>query len=138
MVNPFWPWLVPPLRLPLLVASFVLGSAALLFNRRLPGVWVMWAGAFLNFIVMAANDGRMPISIERLRATGGAKLAQGIVEGKFFGHVALTQDCRLPMLSDVIGLGHGLSVPSIGDLVIGIGLMLVVSGAMRQSWKMRA
>lgn len=133
LIHPWWPSAVPPLRQWLLLASFGTATAALYANRRLTGVPVMWLGAALNALVMAANGGRMPISVEALRRMGAAELAQGIAEGRYFGHMPVGPDTHLTFLADIVPLGGPLSVPSVGDLLIGVGLALLVATGMTAS-----
>ena len=100
----------------------------LLVNRHLPGSRLLLAGAALNFIVMLANGGFMPVTPQALERAGhsGYIVAQG---GDQFVRrskdiVLEKEDTRLWFLSDVFGIPAPLPFSSNfspGDLLIGLG-----------------
>ncbi|MEX0834889.1 MAG: DUF5317 domain-containing protein, partial [Nitriliruptor sp.] len=79
----------------LLVLSQLIVVGWLLWNRHLPGVWLVAAGLVLNAAVMAAN-GAMPVDPGAMRALGLGELS--VAPGK---HTLLTDATRLPWLADV-------------------------------------
>ncbi|WP_088554360.1 DUF5317 domain-containing protein [Calderihabitans maritimus] len=110
--------------------SYVLLFVFLWFNSTVPGMKVLGAGIFLNFIVILLNGGAMPVITEGLPAGDLAFLATSAI------HQPLGPATRLAFLADVLVLD--LFRPgrySIGDLMIGIGIFLLVQKAMtvRQS-----
>ena len=104
-------------------------------NLSLSGMKVLGLGLLLNFLVIAANGGYMPIAPDNLVRAGMADLAE-VLRAK--GHVAkstvLTSETRLPFLTDIFLLPTWLPVNyvfSIGDVLIGIGAFILVLQAMQ-------
>lgn len=96
-----------------------------------PGFWrpalvLITLGGLLNFLVMAANAGQMPVDLNLLRAAGKPHLAERIGRGQAFRHAPLAPETPLGFLGDVIPLPRPFNVPSPGDLFLGVGLMLLV------------
>jgi len=96
-----------------------------------PGLWrpalaVLTLGALLNFLVMAANGGRMPVDLDKLRTAGKPKLARQIGEGRAFRHSPLTPQTPLGVLGDHLLLPRPFYLLSPGDILMAVGLMLLV------------
>ncbi len=105
----------------LLPAAILL--CGLCLNLRFPGVWLIVAGTCMNGAVIAANGGRMPVSLEqaapeRLAAEIG-RLTNSIT------HQVLVSDTRLKFLADLFRwpsfLGRG-TMFSLGDILITAGV----------------
>jgi len=91
--------------------------------RRLRGIWLISLGALLNLIVILANGGRMPVAPELAGSMGGrATLGQYTVMGSH---------TNLNFLGDWIRLGPAPEAYSLGDVLIGVGLAIVVFLAIR-------
>ena len=111
---------------------YVASTAAVLIAvvrniRRLPALALVAIGAVSNLAAVIANGGVMPTTAAAL-ATAGLSPAGG------FSNSALTADPRLAPLTDVYALPSGVplaNVFSIGDVLIGIGIALVVALGMR-------
>lgn len=115
---------------PTLAASMLLAFAcyALLFyglypNIRLPGVWAVGAGSALNFLVIVANQGRMPVSVAPLtpaeQVREMARLATSI------NHQLLVESARVPFLADLFRWSFLQRRPvmfSAGDALIDLGV----------------
>ena len=86
-------------------------------------------GWLLNAAPVVVNGG-MPVSLEGLREVG-APATTSVSEGHFYKHVAAGPDTRLAMLGDVIPVPAVASVVSLGDLVMVVGVLLVITLAMR-------
>ena len=91
--------------------------------KRIPGVWLVTIGAVLNLVVVAANGGHMPVSVELARnQLGGILIQRGTI-----GQYTLTgPDTRLGWLGDWLSLGINSQAYSPGDLLIAMGLALVI------------
>lgn len=105
-------------------------------NRRQAGMRLLGLGLALNFAVIAANGGWMPISPETLaRLVPGTLPAEWTAGDRFGtskGRVMLPAETRLPMLSDRFILpieGPYRAAFSIGDVIL-------VLGALRFFWAM--
>lgn len=123
--------------LPWLSVILVVGSyAALLLvgwmNRRLPGMTVLLAGIALNFLVITANGGTMPVPPSALQAIGRAHTVEVSATGQdsaaklvTASKDSATDTANLSFLGDVIVVplpGRMASVISIGDLFIAAGI----------------
>jgi hypothetical protein len=111
-----------------LLRALHLGTyAVLLFvlwaNRRIPGMWVIAAGAALNLAAIVANVGVMPSSRSAVRSAGLAADPDGFVNSGVLEHP------RLLFLGDIWAIPKGwplANVFSIGDVVIAIGVFVAV------------
>jgi hypothetical protein len=110
-------------------ASYALLLAFVILNRRRVGFLVIGAGMLLNFLVIVANGGLMPIAPATMERAG---LADELVElGDIVPHsknVLLDEsDTNLQWLSDRLtwDTPGPFSVFSIGDLIVGAGLVVI-------------
>ncbi len=96
-------------------------------NRNLPGMQIMGVGILLNFVVIAANGGVMPVSPEGLTP----ELKTLLLAGGDALHSIITPETRLVFLSDIIPT---IMLPggnmSIGDILLGAGLFYFIQSAM--------
>jgi len=122
------------LKTALLVLSYLLLLWALSCNLHLWSIRILALGTVLNFAAIVANGGLMPVS-------PGARLQAGMttIEQAGFGKVLpegtgilLTVDqTNLWVLSDIIPISLVGGVFSLGDVIIGIGLLIFVLDAIR-------
>ena len=102
---------------------YVVALAALiawtaLHIKRLPGVWVVTAGAALNLVVILANAARMPVA----PALAGVLVQRGHV-GQY---VLMSSSTNLNWLADWIGFPWPVrGAYSPGDLLIALGIGIV-------------
>ena len=107
------------------------------FNRRLPGFWLLGLGLLLNFAVIVANGGLMPISPETLTIVHGTH-AQEVITSNTVGSkeiVLPVHETRLEWLADRFTIPDQLPIQfaySLGDvfLVLGAFWTLWMGGAM--------
>ena len=113
-------------------ASYVLLLAFVILNRRRVGFLVIGVGMLLNFLAIVTNSGLMPISPASMEKGGlGEELAElgpgdAVPDSK---NVLLEEsDTNLQWLSDRFTWGSPgpFSVFSIGDAIIGAGLIIVL------------
>lgn len=119
-----WDW-----RGGLLVASYLLLGLFIYLNRHLPGVYLFALGLFLNFTVIVANGGFMPVTpeaLQRAHQSGLVDRPEEWVKVRNTKDIILRREnTRLWFLSDVFVLPPPsplTSVFSIGDLCIGVGV----------------
>ena len=113
----------------MLALSFALLFAFLMWNRWIPGAWIMAIGLLLNLLVVVANGG-MPVQPEAIeRAGGDVAVLEGSTATK---HHVMTQDDVLWRLGDVIAVPSPVSaVLSIGDVLLYGGICYSVVQIMR-------
>jgi len=118
-IGDLGPWLY--------VASTAAVLAALLRNARIPGLPIVALGAFSNLLAIVANGGYMPASPAAMAAVGKAP-----PEG--YSNSTLMTDPMLAPLTDIFALPAWLpfaNVFSIGDVLIGVGVVWAIVMAMR-------
>ena len=109
----------------LYLLSMALVAGAIYFNRQIPGLKLMGLGVLLNFLVIAASGGYMPVS-----AVGVAKVQISLLPGTMLLNeprtqaIVVTEGTRLWFLGDVIPLPDLLPVNmiSVGDIVLCLGV----------------
>jgi len=112
---------------PIYVASTALVIAAVLANRAIRGMVVVAAGAASNLAAILANGGYMPAGSEAAASLGKAHSAG-------YSNSAFIPDPMLAPLTDIFALPGWLpfaNVFSVGDVVIGVGVTIVIASAMR-------
>ncbi|QWU16590.1 hypothetical protein SAMN04487895_107221 [Paenibacillus sophorae] len=108
-------------------AVYVAGLYILWLNRSTPGFLFIFAGVFLNFLVMAVNGGKMPVSLEAAKVLDPYYvhlLQSGAVVTK---HFLMDSATRLSFLGDIIPLSKPYprtQVISVGDIVMNVGIFL--------------
>lgn len=111
---------------PLYVASTAAGLLVVLANRAIAGMPVVALGAASNFAAIAANGGFMPVDPRALQTLGPVKSAA-------YSNSAVVPDAALAPLTDIFALPTWLpfaNVFSIGDVLIGAGVAIVIALAM--------
>jgi hypothetical protein len=101
---------------------------ALLGNVRTPGVVLAVMGSALNLLVIVANGGTMP-------ASAAAYAALGWSASESYSNTGFLAQPVLPFLGDIIPLPAWLpftNVVSVGDLLIGAGIVATIALAMRR------
>jgi len=99
------------------LATYVVAGAFIWLNRSVPGLVVIGAGALLNGVTIALNDGTLPASSTAERMAG-IQDSGGFVNSGTLAHPVL------PWLGDVFAWPQPLpmaNVFSIGDLLIVVG-----------------
>jgi hypothetical protein len=112
-------------------AIYVASTGAVLVavwrNLSVPGLPVVALGAISNLAAIVANEGIMPTTADALAAAG-----MGAEQG--FSNSAVIADPALAPLTDIFALPPWLplsNVFSIGDVLIGLGIVLVIALGMR-------
>jgi hypothetical protein len=115
---------------PLYVASTVAVLAAVARNlRTIPALGIVALGAISNLAAIVANGGIMPASPEAVAALGSETEAG-------FSNSVVIADPALRPLTDIFALPAWLplaNIFSVGDVLIGIGIVLVIALGMRGS-----
>lgn len=118
----------------LYLASLVLLLLAVALNRDLPGITLLGLGLFLNLLVIAANGGLMPISLEAARRAGQFDVIAAFETTGCYRHVApMDEGTKLWFLGDSIVVGYPLPsaiVFSPGDILVALGAFIFLQWAM--------
>ena len=118
---------VGPAGPPIYVASTAAVLVAVLRNLRIPGIALVAIGAASNLLAIAVNGGVMPATPEAVAALGPSD-----VDG--FSNSAVVADPALRPLTDVFVLPTWVpfaNVFSIGDVLIGFGVVAVIAAGMQ-------
>lgn len=113
---------------PIYAVSTAAVVLAVVANRGITGMPVVAMGAASNFAAIIANGGFMP-------AARGALQALGKVEATGYSNSVVAPDPALWPLTDIFALPTWLpfaNVFSVGDVLIGIGVAIVIVAAMRR------
>ena len=112
---------------PIYVASTAVVIGAVLANRAITGMPIVALGALSNLAAIIANGGFMPADPAALTALGAAHPTA-------YSNSTIVPDPALAPLTDIFALPAWVpfaNVFSIGDVVIGIGVGVVIVTAMR-------
>lgn len=114
---------------PIYVASTSLVLAAILADRSIPGMAIVALGAVSNLAAIVANGGYMP-------ATRPALAALGKSDPTMYSNSTTVADPALGPLTDVFAMPAWLpfaNVFSVGDVLIGVGVVATIILAMRSA-----
>jgi hypothetical protein len=117
----------------LLAGSYVMLFVFVWLNRRLAGIVIIGVGLTLNFAVMVANGGYMPISPEAVAQVGHE---HELLSAEVGARLQNTKDILLPreqtnlwFLSDVFVLPPPFPIPSVfspGDVFLALGAAALI------------
>lgn len=115
------------------ILVYIIGLVFLWINRKLGlGVQLIFIGVLLNFVVIVANDGRMPVSVEAAKSLD-AGYSIALEEGKYAKHTVLTEKTKLRLLGDILPLPEFYprkQVISIGDIIMNVGIFVFIQKLM--------
>jgi hypothetical protein len=118
---------------PIYVGSTAMVIAAIVANRAVPGMLIVALGAASNLIAILANGGYMPADPSAIAVLGSAHPTS-------YSNSTIVPDPVLWPLTDIFALPRWVplaNVFSIGDLVIGVGIAIVIATAMRAGARAR-
>ena len=118
---------VGDLGVPVYVGSTFAVLVAVLRNVRLPGFPMIFAGGLSNFAAIVANGGYMPASAE-------AVASFGVEPSEIYSNSAVLASPALQPLTDIFAMPRWMpfaNVFSIGDVLIGIGVVWAIVAIMR-------
>lgn len=110
------------------VSTFVV-VAAIAVNWRITGMPIIALGAMSNLVAIVANGGYMPADLGAM-----ASLGRTVIDG--YSNSALLTSPALKPLTDIFALPRWVpfaNVFSIGDVIIGVGVAVVIVAAMRSA-----
>ena len=126
----------------LLIASYIILFPAVFVNLKRRGIGLVMVGLVLNFTVISANGGYMPIDPAALGAS--TENVEAIVSHEGFipfskDNAQAGGDANLRVLSDIFPLPGPLQIAySIGDVFIVAGILFFVLGPLwPRRWSIR-
>ncbi len=109
------------------IGSYLLLLLFAVLNYREKALWPMALGMLSNFIVITANGGHMPASLDALRAAGRAATVEKLLIDGVSGNVILmSETTKLNFLGDILWLPSWVPFAnafSVGDLLLGLGVI---------------
>lgn len=118
----------------LFLATLLLLLAVIWLNRKNSALLLIGIGIFLNFAVIAANGGKMPVSAEGLMQAGLGHLVPSLEAETVLTHQLLTDQTRLAFLSDIFVLPQPYPRPrvfSVGDVILALGTFWFFLGGLK-------
>lgn len=111
--------------------SYLLLFVAIYLNWSVPGMKLIGFGVFMNFLVIAANQGVMPVSGDFLPP----EMQSALAAGNSGTHGLLGPDTRLRYLADLIyvPLPYQKNLLSFGDIALDLGAFLLIFFGMKTS-----
>lgn len=113
--------------------SYILLFCGLIMNFNEHSFWIITAGVLLNFIVIMANGGKMPVSGDALTFAGLYNNLIDIGQGRIVTHTLMDASTKLSFLGDVLPLPKYYPRPkvySIGDILMAIGIFIYIQKLM--------
>lgn len=116
-----------------LILSYILLLYVTWLNKDLKGIKFVLLGICLNFIVILANSGQMPVMLSSLYKVGLYDFVESIKEGTYVTHTLVNQKTLFRFLADVIPLSPPFPDPSVvsaGDFLMFYGVFSLIQNAM--------
>lgn len=109
--------------------SYLLLFLAIYLNWSIPGMKLIGFGILMNFLVIAANQGMMPVRGDILPA----ELRSLLASGKNGTHGIIDAGTRLKYLADLIyvPLPYQKSLLSFGDVAMDLGVLVLIFFGMK-------
>ena len=117
----------------MIIFSYIVLLLAVWYNKKLKGMKIIALGIILNFIVIVANSGHMPVLLSSLYKAGLNDFALVLKEGTYVTHTLITEKTLFGFLADVIPLSPPFpdpSVVSVGDFLMFYGVFSLIQNAM--------
>lgn len=113
--------------------SYLLLFVGLYFNRSMLAFKIIFIGIFLNFLVIMANGGQMPVSGEAMVSIGLIDNMINIRDGRIITHVLMNSNTAFEFLGDIFVLPKPYPRPkifSIGDVFMALGVFIYIQEIM--------
>lgn len=117
----------------MIIFSYIVLLLAIWYNRKLKGINFIALGITLNFIVIVANGGHMPVLLSSIYKAGLNDFALVLKEGTYVTHTLITEKTLFGFLADVIPLSPPFPDPSVvsaGDFLMFYGVFSLIQNAM--------
>lgn len=117
----------------MIIFSYIVLLLAIWYNKKLKGINFIALGVMLNFLVIVANGGHMPVLLSSIYKAGLNDFALVLKEGTYVTHTLITSKTLFGFLADVIPLSPPFpdpSVVSVGDFLMFCGVFSLIQNAM--------
>jgi hypothetical protein len=118
--------------------SYLLLFIGIYFNRDSFAFRIVFIGVFLNFLVIMANGGQMPVWGEAMVAIGLTDNMLAIRDGKIITHTLMNNKTVLRYLGDILVLPRPYPRPkifSVGDVFMALGIYIYIQEIMKKKAK---
>lgn len=108
---------------------------SLYLNRQERGFKWIFLGILLNFMVIMANGGQMPVDIREIDRELYKTTIERLENGKDMVHRVMDEETRLKLLGDILPLRKPYPFPkslSMGDIVMIGGIALFIQEKMKE------
>ncbi|MGE5633354.1 MAG: DUF5317 domain-containing protein [Caulobacteraceae bacterium] len=113
--------------------SYILLFIGIYFNRTIFAFKIIFLGVFLNFLVIMANGGQMPVAADTMIRIGLTDNLLAIQNGKIVTHTIIGGHTALSFLGDIFAFGKPYPRPkifSIGDVIMAVGVFIYIQKIM--------
>jgi len=117
----------------MIIFSYIVLLLAIWNNLKLKGMKIIGLGIILNFFIIVANGGHMPVLLSSLYKAGLNDFALILKEGTYVTHALITEKTLFGFLADVIPLSPPFPDPSVvsaGDFLMFYGVFSLIQNAM--------
>jgi hypothetical protein len=115
-----------------IIIVYLIGLGFVWMNRQQQGFLLIFIGVLLNFIVIAFNGGRMPVSLDAAVLIDPS-FKEILQSGLYAKHQVLTDRTIFGFLGDIIPLPNPYplkKVMSLGDVVMNVGIFIFIQNLM--------
>ena len=115
------------------ILSYLLLLVSMWYNRHIGEMKIIGLGILINFIVILANGGQMPVSVDALVKAHLEDFLPLLGSKTYVIHTILEENTQLKFLADVIPLPPPYPRPrvlSIGDIIMAVGLFMLIQRGM--------
>jgi len=117
------------------ILSYLLLLVAMWYNWHIREMRIIGLGILINFIVILANGGQMPVSVDALLKAHLKDFLQLLSSKTYVIHTILGENTHLKFLADIIPLPPPYPRPrvlNIGDIIMAVGLFILIQRSMVQ------
>lgn len=137
MVKHKWPFFMSHMDALTLLIEIIVNALLCFFfyrNLKLPGMNMIFLGSVMNFTVILANFGYMPVDPALGLEHGYDPALAALKNGEVFAHALITHETSFTILADVIAIPPPWPFPktiSLGDVIIDLGVILLIFKGMK-------
>lgn len=117
----------------IIILQYLLLFIFLWLNKRIPYIWLVTIGTFLNALVIALNRGSMPLSKHILNFQSSESLRL-LIEDRLLIYHIVNENTKLRFLGDIIFIPKPfMNYLSIGDIILYLGVFLIIQSTIAKN-----